>query len=276
MMRLNRAIAATAAMGMAAAGAESLTLRRRVRDVPLSGMPSGLDGLTLLHVSDVHAGYGPGLLHLRRCVEWAEEIQPDLVAVTGDLVARRRAARGFASAAAGLVGAARHGAFAVLGNHDRAHGNDPFAQGWDAGDLGGLALLDGAATGLMVHGHRISVAGASIERTLRDRAYDPSTHLDVDADLRILLCHYPNVLARLRPGWAHLVLAGHLHGGQICVPWPGGRIGLAHPRSGPISALEAADGTVMHSSPGIGTTFVPFRLFAQPEVTLLRLTSQTR
>ena len=91
------------------------------------------------------------------------------------------------------------------------------------------------------------------------------------ADLRILLCHYPDMLPRLRTGWAHLVLAGHLHGGQICVPWPGGRVGLAHPRSGPITALEACNGTVMHVSPGLGTTFVPFRLFAQPEVTLLRL-----
>ena len=270
-MGLKRAVAATAAMGIAASGAESLKLRRRVRDVPLTGVPGDLGGLTVMHVSDVHAGYGPGLLHLRRCVRWAEEVEPDLVAVTGDLVARTRAARGFAEAAAGLVAAARHGAFAVLGNHDRAEGNDPFAQGWDADDLGGLTLLDGAAVALSLRGRSVSIAGASIERTMRDRGYDPATHLDVGADLRILLCHYPNVLPRLRQGWAHLVLAGHLHGGQICVPWPGGRIGLAHPRSGPISALEACDGTVMHASPGLGTTFVPFRLFAQPEVTLLRL-----
>ena len=67
------------------------------------------------------------------------------------------------------------------------------------------------------------------------------------------------------------MLAGHLHGGQICMPWPGGRVGLAHPRSGTITALESCNGTVMHVSPGLGTTFVPFRLFAQPEVTLLRL-----
>ena len=68
-----------------------------------------------------------------------------------------------------------------------------------------------------------------------------------------------------------MVLAGHLHAGQICAPWPGGRIGLAHPRSGPISAVEVSNGTVMHVSPGLGTTFVPLRLLAQPEATLLRL-----
>jgi uncharacterized protein len=273
MMGLKKSVAAVAAAGIIAAGAESLTLRKRVRDVVLRGVPGELDGLTVMHISDVHAGYGPGLVLLRRCVEWAAELEPDLIAVTGDLVARRRAVPGFAAAAAGLVAAARHGAFAVLGNHDLAHGNDPFAQGWEAQDLGGLTLLDGSAAECSLNGRRVSIAGASIERTLHERDYDPAVHLDVGADLRILLCHFPDALPRLRSGWAHLVLAGHLHGGQICLPWPGGRIGLAHPRSGPISALEACDGTVMHASPGLGTTFVPLRLLAQPEVTLLRLRS---
>ena len=87
----------------------------------------------------------------------------------------------------------------------------------------------------------------------------------------MLLCHFPDALPRLAPGRAQLVLSGHLHGGQICLPWPGGRIGLAHPRSGPVAAIEACNGTVMHTSPGLGTTFVPLRFFARPEVTLLRL-----
>ncbi|MDX6619582.1 MAG: uncharacterized protein QOK36_1968 [Gaiellales bacterium] len=276
MLRWPTALTAATAAGIAASGAESLTLRKRVREIPIPGLPRELEALTILHVSDVHAGFGPGLTLLRRCTEWAAELEPDLVAVTGDLVARRSAARAFATAASELAATARHGAYAVLGNHDRARGRDPFAQGWNAGDLAGLQLLDGAATEVSLNGRRISVAGASADRHFREPGYDPSAHLDVSADLRILLCHFPDVLSRLTAGWAHLVLAGHLHGGQICVPWPGGRLGLAHPRSGPPTALEARDGTVMHVSPGIGTTFVPLRFLAQPEVTLLRLYSQPR
>jgi predicted MPP superfamily phosphohydrolase len=162
---------------------------------------------------------------------------------------------------------------AVLGNHDHGHGRDPFAQGWDVGDLGGLTLLDGGAIEVSLSGHRVSIGGASSRRMLRERGYDPTMHLDPSAELRVLLCHFPDMLARLAQGIAHLVLAGHLHGGQICLPWPGGRVGLAHPRSGPVSALEASNGTVMHVSPGLGTTFVPLRFLAQPEVTLLRLRS---
>jgi predicted MPP superfamily phosphohydrolase len=271
MMRWQKTIAAVATMGLVASAAETVSLRRRVRDVALPGLPAELDGLTILHLSDVHAGYGPGLSLLRRCADWAAELRPDIVAVTGDLVARRRAAPGFATASAELVAAARHGAFVVLGNHDLAHARDPFAQGWDARDLGGMTLLDGAAAELEIDGRSISIAGASARRLLRDRAYDPAAHLDAGADLRILLCHFPDRLPRLAAGWANLVLAGHLHGGQICVPWPGGRIGLAHSRTGAVPVIEACNGTVMHVSPGLGTTFVPFRFLAQPEVTLLRL-----
>jgi predicted MPP superfamily phosphohydrolase len=271
MMRWHRGLTAAAVVGVAASGAESLTLRRRVREVALAGLPSDLDGLTILHISDVHAGFGPGLPLLRRCARWAAELEPDIVAVTGDLVARRRAAPGFAATAAELVGAARHAAVAVLGNHDLARGRDPFAQGWDVGDLGGLTLLDGSAIEVSVSGHRVCLAGASADRVMNEPEYDPASHIDASAELRVLLCHFPDALPRLASGRVQLVLSGHLHGGQICLPWPGGRVGLAHPRSGPVSALEACNGTLMHVSPGLGTTFVPLRLLAQPEVTLLRL-----
>ncbi len=271
MMRWQRGAAAAAAAGVAASGAEALTLRRRVRDITIPTLPTTLEGLTILHISDVHAGFGPGLTLLRRSARWAAELEPDIIAVTGDLVARRSAGPGFAAACAELVSAARLVTVAVLGNHDLAEGRDPFAQGWDAGDLGGVTLLDGTAIELAVGGHRISLAGASAARMMRKTGYDPVSHLDPSADLRVLLCHFPHMLPRLEPGIAQLVLAGHLHGGQICAPWPGGRIGLAHPRSGPISALEGSNGTVMHVSPGLGTTFVPLRFLARPEVTLLRL-----
>jgi predicted MPP superfamily phosphohydrolase len=273
MMRWERGVAAAAAAGLAASGAEALALRRRVREITIPTLPTALDGLTILHASDVHAGHGPGLTLLRRSARWAAELQPDIITLTGDLVARRSAVPAFAAVCAELATSARHAAVAVLGNHDLAQGRDPFAQGWDAGDLGGMTLLDGAASELAVSGHRISLAGGSAGRMMREPGYDPVSHLDPSAELRVLLCHFPAMLPRLAPGIAHLVLAGHLHGGQICAPWPGGRIGLAHPRSGPISAVEASNGTVMHVSPGLGTTFVPLRFLARPEVTLLRLRS---
>ena len=207
----------------------------------------------------MHAGYGPGLTLLRRSARWAAELQPDIIAVTGDLVARRRAAPGFAAACAELVARRAMPRVAVLGNHDLAHGRDPFAQGWDADDLGGVTLLDGAAIELSVSGRRISLAGGSASACMREPGYDPVSHLDPSADLRVLLCHFPDMLPRLLPASRSSCSRVICTAARSASPWPGGRIGLAHPRSGPISALEACNGTVMHVSPGLGTTFVPLR-----------------
>jgi hypothetical protein len=68
------------------------------------------------------------------------------------------------------------------------------------------------------------------------------------------------------------VLSGHLHAGQICLPLSlTRRLTLAHPRARFVAGLYETSSAVMHVSPGTGTTFVPFRFFARPEVTELVL-----
>jgi predicted MPP superfamily phosphohydrolase len=94
---------------------------------------------------------------------------------------------------------------------------------------------------------------------------------DPEAALRILLCHFPNVVDRLPPGSFDLVVSGHLHAGQITLPLPGRRIPLAHPRWRYFHGLYRRNGLTLHVSAGLGTTFVPFRFLARPEATELRL-----
>jgi predicted MPP superfamily phosphohydrolase len=101
----------------------------------------------------------------------------------------------------------------------------------------------------------------------------PEKLVDESADLRILLCHFPDVIDRLPEGAFDLVLAGHLHAGQICVPWPGGRLRLAHIRWNYIRGLYRRPAATLHLSAGLGTTFVPFRFLARPEATELILES---
>ncbi len=92
-----------------------------------------------------------------------------------------------------------------------------------------------------------------------------------DAALTILLSHFPSVLDRSAAEGFDLVLAGHMHDGQICLPYPGGKLRLAHPSASYTHGFYGRGGTVMHVSPGLGTTFVPFRFFARPEATELVL-----
>jgi predicted MPP superfamily phosphohydrolase len=274
-----RRAAGTLATAAVAAGAgaiawgavEARLLERQELPLPVPGLPRALDGLRVLHLSDVHAGYGPGLRTFRDAVRWSALLRPDIAVITGDLVARRRAEPRFRALAGELSATAAYGAYAVLGNHDHAEGNDPFAAGGPLTSLEGVDLLGAERRELVVRGERVCLVGVDARAWLKEPAYDLSEHLDRTASLRVLLCHYPIALDRVRNGDFHLILAGHIHGGQICMPWPGGRVGLAHPRERYLHGVFQRENTVMHVSAGLGTTFVPLRLLARPRATLLEL-----
>ena len=68
-----------------------------------------------------------------------------------------------------------------------------------------------------------------------------------------------------------MILAGHMHAGQIVVPYGLGKLHLAHLHAPYMDGVYRRGDTVMHVSPGLGTTFVPFRFAARPEATELRL-----
>jgi predicted MPP superfamily phosphohydrolase len=230
------------------------------------GLPAELDGLRVLHLSDFHLGtLSLNGRAVRRATAWPAAREADVVAITGDLVSRRRGERELSEVLARL--GARHGIFAVLGNHDVAQTRDPFSRPGDLTSLDGARLLEHEAASFVVSGRTVQVVGCDPRRrreTLEQLA-------DPDADLRILLAHFPDVAARLRPGVFELVLAGHLHGGQICVPTPRGKLRLSHPSRPWWEGVYELPGTTLHVSRGLGTTFVPFRFLARPEATLLIL-----
>jgi len=254
---------------------EARALRMSLIDITLPRMSPVLGAVRVLHLSDIHAGIGPGLSLLRRVGRIAPELRPDLLVVTGDLVARRRALRPFADALQAIAAHAPSGAFAVLGNHDHGEGNDPFARAQAPARLPGVELL---ATGpaalesrlVSIRGGQVQIVGVESRAFLRQPRLDLAPAPAPDAALRLLLCHYP--AARTRASAYDLVLAGHLHGGQINVPVPGGVVSLAHPQRRVLRGIVGHD-PIMHVSPGLGTTFVPFRFLARPEATLLVLRS---
>jgi predicted MPP superfamily phosphohydrolase len=126
---------------------------------------------------------------------------------------------------------------------------------------------------LELRGRSVWIAGADPRQVARGRPKLDPNSLSRSADFRILLNHFPRVLDRLEPGRFELVLSGHMHDGQITVPYPGGKLRLAHPTARYASGVYRNDASVMHVSPGLGTTFVPFRFGARPEATELVLRS---
>ena len=241
-------------------------MRLRVLEVPLLRLPAELDGLRIAHLSDFHLGVPSRGRHaVERAVAWAEERRPDLVCLTGDLLSRAGGEELLRSLVARLPGA-----YVVLGNHDLAESRDPFSQAVELEALEGATLLADEARTVELRGRRVQIAGVDPRSYARGRARAELLG-DPDADLRLLLCHFPGIARRLPAGAFDLVLSGHLHGGQICLPYPGGKVLLAHPRAREREGLYRYGDTTLHVSAGLGTTFVPFRYFARPEATELVL-----
>ena len=237
-------------------------------DVPLTGLPPALDGVRIMHLSDFHLGIPSRGGHaVERAVEWTAGRTPDLVCITGDLLSHPRGA-GRLQELMGRV----PGALAVLGNHDFGVARDPFAKSAAPFDVRPARLLTDDSTTLDLRGVRVQVAGLDPRSYMRLQTR-PDGLADRDADLRILLCHFPRVVDRLPSGAFDLVLAGHLHDGQIALPTLAGKLRFAHPHFPYPRGLYRRPAATMHVSPGLGTTFVPFRFFARPEVTELVLRS---
>jgi len=239
-------------------------------DILVPSLHEDLRGFRILHLSDFHLGtLSLNGRALRKAVDWGREQHPDLVAVTGDLVSRPRGAPELRRALSAL--AAPYGVHVVLGNHDFGRTRDPFNQPGDPAEVesAGAVLHTGSASVLEVGSARLQVVGVdpvSFRRRVR-----PGALVDPETDLRILLCHFPDVVRWLEPGDFNVILAGHLHGGQICIPTPRGKMRLEHLRARYWEGLHQTPAGQLYVSRGLGTSFVPFRFLARPEVTLLRL-----
>jgi len=267
-----------AAAGAAAAGVvgwslfESQWVEFREEDVRLPTLPPELDGLTIVHLSDFHLGtISFNRRALERAVRWAAERPCDIVAITGDLLSRRRGEPHLEAAVEALH--PRLGVFAVLGNHDVEVTRDPFSQPTDASvvENAGAVLLENDSVLRTLNGQTIQIVGG--DQSLGPHWSALGNLADPEADLSLLLFHFPDVVRYLPPGAFDLILAGHLHGGQICFPTPRGKVRLEHLRAQHWEGLHETPAGLLHVSRGLGTSFVPFRFFARPEATRLVLRS---
>lgn len=235
------------------------------RHVAVPGLPPALDGLSVLHLTDLHFNGTPDLAFFEHALRLAQDLRPDLVALTGDVLDRHGLADWLPTTLGRLE--APLGRYFVLGNHD-AYDEPEVIRGAlrDTGwvDVGGRAAV------YPVRGHGLLIAGD--ERPWLGAGPDLGPAAGGDAfgiapseSLRLLLAHTPERFAWARRQGFHLVLAGHLHGGQIDLP-------LFGPLSGGRyhAGLFQAGGTVMHVSRGLGAVF-PFRWRCPAEVTKLVL-----
>jgi uncharacterized protein len=251
---------------------EAQWVEEREIAVGVPDLPPQLDGLTILHLSDFHAGTPSlNLRAVRKAAAFGARVQPDLVALTGDILSHARARPAVVRAMEGLHPPL--GIFAVLGNHDVGETHDPFSRGIVISDWGSapVTVLRDRSAVVRWQGCEIELAGVDPLLFAQCRNVPVEQLFTRPGALRVLLSHFPDVPAKMPVGTCSLALCGHLHGGQICLPGPNGKVRLSHRSSRFDEGVFEEPQTTVVVSRGLGTTLVPFRLFARPEVSLLRL-----
>ncbi len=247
-----------------AAFAEPYDLVVERHAIGLKRLPRELDGMRVVHLSDIHHSPFTGREQVERAVELANSLQPDIVALTGDYISHERE---YAAPCAELLGRlrARRGVYAVLGNHDN----------WvDAALITDLFRLAGIHV-LNNEGLRYEDAGASfwlagVNDTMVGLEDLPLALAGSrDAEMKLLLAHNPVILRRAARSGVDLVLAGHTHGGQVT--WRSEHSASGRVRRRILRGLGRRGETQIYVTRGVGTVVLPVRYGCRPEVSLLTL-----
>jgi uncharacterized protein len=262
--------AAAAALAGYAVFVEPRRLERTHPRIHIRGLPRDLEGFRIALLTDLHAGRLTPPSVLRRAVRTAMDAQPHLIAITGDLLDRRR--QDMARALRALNGiAAPLGVYAVPGNHD--HVSIGLAD-WRQAIAAHASIIDltNHSVTMQVGEAMLCVAGVDdLEEGEPELVLPPPAARDVT----ILLAHQPDQGERTRRAvdQVDLVLSGHTHAGQIRLPGIG-----AVERKSEIydEGLRRRPWTQVYTSRGVGTTALPLRFGARPEVAIIELTGAPR
>jgi len=234
-------------------------------DVPVWGLPTPLRGFTIAQLSDFHVGPHVKAEDVRRAVQAANKLGPDLVVLTGDYVSgSAQYSKACARELAGLK--AGHGVRAILGNHDF----------WTDADVVAASLRQAGLDVLRNEHRRLDVGGADVYLAGIEDVWSGRPDLEAALDgvphgvPTVLLAHEPDFADQATRHNITLQLSGHSHGGQVRLPFVGAPIlpYLAHKYP---YGLRRVGEMWLYTNRGVGLVAPPVRFLCRPEITLLRL-----
>lgn len=240
-------------------------------DIRIPGLPTGLEGLRIVQISDIHLSPFVTRSQLARAVDMANDLRAHVAVITGDLITSYgdplddclQELRRLRSVA---------GSYGCLGNHEVMAQVEEYTTE-QAAKLG-IRFLRQQSTELRFGAARLNLAGVDYQR--KGAHYLPGASDLLRADsVNVLLSHNPDVFpVAAGQGW-DVTIAGHTHGGQITLEY-------LHPALNParfytpfIYGLYQRDQRSIYVTSGIGTVGMPIRIGAAPEISLLKLTRAT-
>ena len=231
--------------------------------ITLPRLPKKLDGFRVLHLSDTHHSPFTGLEHISRAVAIANQLNPDLVALTGDYVSHEAQ---YIAPVAKVLGElkAAHGVYACLGNHDH----------WTDAESMTQQLEHHGVRVLVNEGFRLESTDAPFWLCGVDDHMVGKTDLPAALkgafpdEFKLLLAHNPVIFRRAARASVDLTLSGHTHGGQVKMRDPEKRL---LPNRRLTSGLHRRFQSHIYITRGIGTVVLPIRFQCPPEISVLEL-----
>jgi uncharacterized protein len=276
-----------------AAGRLRYTIERV--DVPVANLPPELEGLRIAQLSDIHIGDYMPPHEIRRAVDMANDLRPDISFVTGDFVSSEGDPLDACITELSRLRAPL-GVWGCNGNHEIYAGVEDEAERLFREK--GMRLLRSRNEVIEHNGARFNLLGVDYQRdhmTGGERTNPQLMLREIEALIRrdmpnFLLSHNPNSFHRAAELGIELSLAGHTHGGQVkfeivdhslnparlITPFVAGlyRLPIPIPTSDPVAAMSASNGeqkAALYVNRGLGTLGFPVRLNVPPEITLLTL-----
>ena len=240
---------------------ERIQVRHNV--IELAGAPTLFDGFTMLHITDLHADMNPG--PIQRLIEILPDVAYDICVMTGDF--RGQTFGPFEAALEGLASVRKQlqvPVYAVLGNHDTIRMVPEI-------EAMGIRMLLNESVTIVRGDQRIHLAGIDDAHYYRaDNIQKVASSIPRD-QISILLSHTPEVYRQAAHAGFQVMLSGHTHGGQICLP---GSIPITLdsvlPRRMGAGPWKYDDLTG-YTSVGVGSSIAPVRFNCLPEITLHHL-----
>ena len=239
--------------------------------ISIVNLPNGLEGFTIAQISDIHVGPTIKYKYLKSIVDLVNTLDPDMVAITGDLVDGSVANLSTHTLALSDL-KSKHGSFFVLGNHEYYSGADEWAN--EIKNLGIEVLLNQHKV-ITHNGANLVIAGItdfSGNYFGEEHRSDPEKALlgAPESAIKILLAHQPrSAIAASKHGYS-LQLSGHTHGGQF---WPWNLfVRFQQPFT---SGLHKLEEMWVYINRGTGYWGPPKRFGVSSEITIIKLTKQT-
>lgn len=258
--------------------AEPYMLRVETANLADPSLPAGVGRLRIVYVSDIHEGGFPFFTHSRTVdlVRKINSFNADLVLLGGDYANSTQGAIRFFEQLPRLR--ANYGVYAIVGDADRSEASATPSALRDAMRAAGVIPLVNEVTSVRIGTNDIYLAGADdADKGFPDLA-GLAGRVSSD-DYVILLSHSPAVIPETlnltdrngHKGWYDLGLFGHTHGGQLALV--GGMLGISHVDGRYQRGWQVENKINLLISNGVGTSVLPMRLFTQPQVHLITITT---